>query len=394
MDRKGIVILLVIGIVSGFLCLDQSAAASSETILTDLQEIDQQLLSLLKTRKYEQLDSRIRAYVRSYEADPLHEKYLNVAFEVFSRNLPALEPLLTEWISKQPKSYAAYAARGIYYIRVGATKPDSKVTNETTVKQLEGMLFYFNKAMRDLDKAYSINPRFINALCYEMLILPAYGERDKLRQLRDKGLALNPSNSALRWTYISILLPRWGGSIEEMQKEIESARPYYAKNPDLKGLEGRILAEYGDQAHFFEGDDQKAIQFYNKALQYGDHPFYHFQRGVAYSSNNQFDLCINDMDIAIQQRPNNPPAYFFRGYAKHRLQRYNESIVDLTKSIDDDPYEDKAWFTRGNSYTFLGKNDLALADYEKAVALSPDNSQYLNARGSMKKQVQKKSNER
>jgi len=46
------------------------------------------------------------------------------------------------------------------------------------------------------------------------------------------------------------------------------------------------------------------------------------------------------MDIAIQQRPNNPLAYFFRGYAKQRLQRYHEAIVDLTKSIDDDPYED------------------------------------------------------
>jgi len=48
------------------------------------------------------------------------------------------------------------------------------------------------------------------------------------------------------------------------------------------------------------------------------------------------------MDIAIQQRPNNPLAYFFRGYAKQRLQRYHEAIVDLTKSIDDDPYEDGA----------------------------------------------------
>jgi tetratricopeptide (TPR) repeat protein len=262
------------------------------------------------------------------------------------------------------------------------------VISKTTEKQLEGMELYFNKAARDLDKAHSINPRLIHALCYEMLILSNYGERDQLRQLRDKGLAVNPSSSTLRWTYISTLLPRWGGTIEEMRKEIESARPYYIKNPELKALEGRISAEYGDQAFFDERDYQKAIRFYNEALRYGEGSFYHFQRGVTYSSTRQFDLCIKDMDIAIQLRPNNPRAYFQRGYAKHRLQRYNEAIVDLSKSIDDNPYEDRAWITRGYAYSFLGKKDLALADYEKAVALSPNNRQYLFARDAMKKSVQ------
>jgi tetratricopeptide (TPR) repeat protein len=388
MDRKGIVLVLVIGIVSGFLYFDHGAAASSETTLTKWQKIDQQLLSLLKSKKYEELDSKIKAYVKSYEADPLREKYVNVAFAVFSRPLPDLEPLLTEWISKSPKSYAAYAARGIYYTEVGGKKRGSKWISETTEKQLEGMAFYFNKAMRDLDKAYSINPRLTHVLSYKMDILKCYGERDQLRQLRDKMLGINPSSLVLRWTYISTLLPRWGGSIEEMRKEIESARPYYTKNPGLKVLEGRISAEYGDQA-FLERDYQKAIRFYNEALRYGD-GFYRFQRGKVYARTKQFDLCIKDMDIVIQHGTNNPEEYFFRGYAKHMLRMYNEAIADFSKSIDDDPLDERVWSYRGNAYGFLGKYDLALADYEKAVALSPDNPEYLYARDAMKKKVQTK----
>jgi tetratricopeptide (TPR) repeat protein len=389
MDRRGIVLVLVIGLISGILFFDHVAVASSETALTNLEEIDQQLLSLLKSKQYEQLDSKIMAYMRSYEGDPLREKYVNVALEVFSRNLPSLEPSLTEWISKQPTSYTAHAARGIYYVRVGGTKRGSKFINQTTKKQLEGMTLYFDKALRDLDKAYSINHRLIQALCYEMVILRAYGLHDQLRRLRDKGLAVNPSSSWLRWTYISSLLPRWGGSIEEMREEIESARPYFTKNPDLKGIEGRISAEYGDYA-FWQGNYQKAIRFYDEALRYGDASSYRFQRGVAHSRIKQFDPCIKDMDIAIQLRPNNPDAYYQRGYAKHRLQRYNEAIVDFSKSIDDDPYGDGAFFYRGNAHSFFGNYDLALADFEKAVTLSPDNSNYVYARDATKKLVQAK----
>jgi tetratricopeptide (TPR) repeat protein len=390
MDRKGIVLVLVIGIISGFLCFNHGFAASTETTLTNFQEIDQQLLSLLKSKKYEELDSKIKAYLKSYEADPLRERYVSIAFEVFQRPLPDLEPLLNEWISKSPKSYAAYAARGIYYTSTGQTERGGQVISETTKKQLEGMDFYFNKAIKDLDKAYSLNPRLIHALYYKMGILAHYGERDQLRQLRDKGLAINPLSSVLRWMYITTLLPRWGGSIEKIQKEIESARPYYTKNPDLKALDGRILAEYGDQAFYFEKDYQKAIRFYNEALQHGDAPFYYSQRGTVYVYNNQFDLCIKDMDFVIQHHPNDPESYFYRGFSKHRLQRYNDAIADFTKSIDDNPHDPRPWINRGHAYNLLKKYDLALTDFEKAVALSPNNSDYLSARDAMKRRLQTK----
>jgi tetratricopeptide (TPR) repeat protein len=386
MIKKGAV-FLVMGILLVVFEFGFAVSASGDSPGVNLQEIDQQLLSLLRMKKYEELDSKIKAYFASCEADFLQEKYLNTAFDTFYRYLPELEPLLNDWISRQPDSYAANLARGIYYTKVGWTKRGSDGAGETTKEQFEGRESYFKKAKKDIDKALSINNRLTGALCYEILILSYFGKGEEIRRLRDKGLAINPHSLTLRMTYISTIRPARGGSMREMKKEIEDARVYFERNPNLKSIQGSTAAERADQM-LFADEYAKAIAYYSFALSNGNNSYYNFQRGLAYFLNKQFDLGIKDMDIAIGLRPNNPDAYFWRGYAKHRLQRYTEAVADLSKAIEDDPRNDKAWITRANAYAFLGKADLSSADFEKAVMLWPNDEQHRYGLGQVKKQIE------
>jgi tetratricopeptide (TPR) repeat protein len=378
MNKKKIIVVLVTGAILGFLSF-VGAALPTASALPGNQELDRQLLDLLKSKSYGRLDAQMSTLVKNYETDFKRETDVDLAVDVFSRPLPDLEPLLTEWITQWPRSYVAYLARGAYYIRIGGIKRGAKTYKETTQQQIEGMTLYFQKAWKDLDQAYALNPRLLHALCCKMTILMSYKERDQMRLLRNKALEVNPYSVTARWSYINTLLPRWGGSIREMTLEIEAARPYHAKNPALKILEGRVSCEYGDQA-FFNDDYPKAIGLYTESLRYGNAYQYNFQRGFAYSYSDQYDLSNKDLDLAIQLRPNSPRAYYVRGFNRGQQGKLEEAIKDLDRALEDNPYDDQVWNSRGLVYLRLGKADLALKSFEKAVALSPNEVQYLRNR--------------
>lgn len=352
------------------------AMAQGGPVFKDARHQDQQLLALLKSRDYDELDSLLDRLVKRYDKDSQFEGTVDIAFDAFFRAGPELEPLLTEWIARRPRSYVAYLARGVHYAKVGWSTRGTRYFHETTKQQLDGMAFYFEKALKDLDQAYALNNRLVHALCYKMDILMNFAARDQIRALRDRALEIDPLSLKARWYYITTILPRWGGSIPEVSREIEAARPHYGKKPALRVLEGRIPAEYGDQA-MFSGNLVKAVEWYSTALTYGSHWFYGNQRGDAYSRLNQYDLAAKDLDTAIELRPNYPRAQYLRGFGRYASGKLNEAIVDLTRAVEANPYDHKAWDIRGDAYFRLGKADLALADFERAVALAPNNAEYL-----------------
>jgi len=337
---------------------------------------DQATLELLKSKRYVELNHKLESIVERYETDPTTERDADLAFDTFFRAGPDLEPLLSNWIAKQPGSYAAFLARGIYYSNVGWSRRGGKYYSETSRAQIEGMKIYFEKSLKDLDRAIAINPRLLHALCYKMEILMNFGAREQIRALRDTALAINPLSLTARWYYITTILPRWGGSIALVQSEIQSTRPYYAKNPALNVLEGRVAAEHGDEALFGQ-QYLRAAQFYTQALGYGENWFYYNQRGEAYSWGKQIELSNRDFQKALELRPNYAQAQYTYGFNLYSAGRLDDAIKLLGRAVESNPYDHKAFDIRGDAYRMEGKLNLALADFERAVALEPTNQEYI-----------------
>lgn len=340
-------------------------------------QLDQQILSLTRAQDFDKLDALLVGMENNYEKNYRNERQVDLAFDTFYRASPDLDVLLGNWIKAKPKSYVAYMARGVYYTKVGWLKRGDKFVDETTKQQLDGMVYYFQKAIKDFDQARLINSKTIHPLCYEIEILMNFGQKEQIQKLYEEALQINPMSLTVRWYYITTLLPRWGGSIPQIVKEVESARPYYTRNPSLKILDGRVAAEIGDEA-FFSGDYVNAVKPYTEALKYGNHWYYNRQRGDAYNYIGQSKLANDDLNIALELRPNSDRVLLLLGFNQYKNQQYTEAAFLLSRVIDINPYDHYSLDIRGDCYLRTGKLDMALADFKSAVALNPRNSEYLN----------------
>jgi tetratricopeptide (TPR) repeat protein len=339
------------------------------------EKTDTRLMLLLHSKDFNALDTELNAVISGYSLDFTRERELDLALDTFYRADPSLEPLFTEWVSVSQRSSAAYLSRGIFYSALGWAKRGTKYYNDSTKEQLDGMQYYFGKAFDDLENAKKLNNKLLHALCYEMEILMNFGDRESVKALKDSALRINPYSVTARWYYISSILPRWGGSIDQIKSEVALAKPFYSKNPALKIFDGRVSAELGDQA-YFSNNYAQAIQYYSDALRYGNHWYYNKQRGEVYSNMKEYALSNKDLDIAIELRPNYPRAYYMRGINYYQLGDMKKSIDDFSNMFTSDLKQPMAWDIRGDAYLQTGNISKALSDFEIAVELDPANGEY------------------
>lgn len=342
----------------------------------DFGKMNDEILTLLFNQEFDQLEKKIDEIEKNYESDFLLERPVDLAFDTFNRNNPKFDSLLSNWVKAKPNSYIAYTARGIYFTKSGWSKRGGRYIDQTSQKQLDGMTYFFQKALKDFETARLLNSKMLHPLCYEIEILMSYSEKNRIRELYEEALRINPMSLTARWYYISTLRPRWGGEISEIEEEVNKARPYYVKNPALKILDGRVDAELSDQA-YFRDDYSVAEKYITKALMHGEHWYYIGQRGDIYSQMGLFEKSNMDLDAALRLRPNFERVITVSGFNKYAIGKYEEAISIFSQIIIDNPDDHKSIDLRGDCYRRLGKLALAEADFEQAVSLDPANSEYL-----------------
>jgi tetratricopeptide (TPR) repeat protein len=354
-----------------------SPTSAAESRFRDVQEIDRQLVSLLRAKRFAELDQAVVEIAKAYEADPLKENQMDVAVRAFYRPGAGFLPLLDAWINEMPKSYAARLARGVFHTAFGWEMRGTCTADQTSCAKFAAMFESHAKAVADLDAAYAMNPLLIHALVYKMEIAMAAGDRKTARAMHDQALKLNPLSLITRYWYVTSLLPRWGGSMEAVQEEIEAARPYYERNPALKVLEGRIALERGDDA-FYSGNYANAFPFYDEALRHGSHAFYHRQRADTLAFLKLNAASRPDLEAALKLQPNEPHVRFLRGILHYQENKLKQALEDLSAALEGHPRNDEAWDFRGATYGNMGNFKAAAADFEKALELSPGNRAYLD----------------
>ena len=126
-------------------------------------------------------------------------------------------------------------------------------------------------------------------------------------------------------------------------------------------------------AYYQEGDYDKAIQDYNRAIQLKpDYAFAFNNRGLAYSRERDYDRAIRDYDEAIRLKPDYPQAFGNRGLAYASKGEENQAIQNFNQAIklrEDSP---EVFYNRGKVYAGQAHFDQAIKDYSQAIRLKPD----------------------
>ncbi len=91
-------------------------------------------------------------------------------------------------------------------------------------------------------------------------------------------------------------------------------------------------------AHFIEGDYDKAFADYNKAIELN--PKYaaaYNNRGLTYHKKAEYDKAFADFNIAIELNPKYVDAFNNRGIIYYEKGEYNKAIIDYQNALEIDP---------------------------------------------------------
>jgi tetratricopeptide (TPR) repeat protein len=275
---------------------DQSMAARATAALNAARKLDNpdvnEVTNLILQEKYKEFEKRSKYYERKFLNDPLYESPLIKLYCALDCRNSLLLEKLDKWVRNRP-SYISYGARGIYKVNRGYLIRGTKYIRETPPEDILKMEVIHREAESDLKSAIKANKRFAPAYCALMQIEKASGNIDGLKRILADAIHSIPETYYIRYTYLTALHPRWGGSYELMQEYASSISKEALINPRIWSLKGEVPAELGYTA-LLNKDYNKAIQYYTEALSYGERMGFLKYRGRMFMKVKKYDLALED----------------------------------------------------------------------------------------------------
>lgn len=217
------------------------------------------------------------------------------------------------------------------------------------------------------------NPEFYNARAGYF-----YGMRDYGEVVADTTHAID-----LDPTYPDAYLGR--GMVYFSAGNYERALPDLLKYKELAGdkaqstadtLISQIEIQYGGKDHitapgFFRkvgrafygrGNYQRAIEELSRGIQYRRTSENYLDRAAAYLLLDQYDNALEDLNIALELKPNSVEVLSNRGLAYFKLNRLDSALVDFSNAIAQQPNDPILYANRGEVYAKLNHLDAAYDD--------------------------------
>ncbi|NEP14349.1 MAG: tetratricopeptide repeat protein [Symploca sp. SIO2C1] len=140
---------------------------------------------------------------------------------------------------------------------------------------------------------------------------------------------------------------------------------------------------YKGNAHYYEGELDKAIANYNLALQFNRELVEAYNNsGIAYSDKGELDLAIGkkgELDLAIADftqaleiEPEFAEAYNNRGIVYSDKGELDLAISDYNQALKINREDAEAYNNRGSAYSDKGELDLAISDFNRALNINPE----------------------
>lgn len=332
--------------------------------------------SLLKSKKFKELDSFLQAKQHSYEAGNLGPGALYDQFNFASGDESWLEAHLSAWVKSAPTSYAAHLARGRYYVNRAWEVRGDKYIDKTPPENIREMSRLMKLAIVDLEKSVSLTEKPM--LSYSLLINVgmAMGQSKQNRRWLDEANRIDPGNTYIKIGYLLTLRPRWGGSMEEMQAFVDESKKLLKKQEDINLLQSHVWRSYAFVRWNDHKDYQGCIDYYSKAIDLHDKEVRPFaRRGYCYHKLKKYEEALRDYNHVISIAPRDGYVLKSRGALYSDLSRFDEAIVDLIRATEIDPSDGYTWRTLGYTYYSTEKFDKAFASYKRGAERGDADSQ-------------------
>jgi tetratricopeptide (TPR) repeat protein len=184
----------------------------------------------------------------------------------------------------------------------------------------------------------------------------------------------DPSNFDVRLELVQAFEPKWGGSLEDMERVAQEAQEHVARNPRLRVLLGFRHA-YVARMAYWDDEYDVAIDHYSKALAFGDFGTnWALGRVKAYKKLKKYKLALDDIEYAKLARPQDAKTFATGGWIRIAKKDYPGALEDLDRAIEISPNYGWARSNRGFVNERRGNWEQAAEDYRIALRQDPDDS--------------------
>lgn len=318
---------------------------------SEIDERQESTLVLVRAKKYAELQGKMDGLLGKYVAGKISDEELFYEFGAFDRWGPFLTPILQEWVDRYPKSFAGHHAMALHISSMAWNIRGSALAKDTSDHQMSEFMERL-RSSRDWSLR-SIPLHTKPVLAYQLLMsnskaipfdvqLPTTSTAVRTTKLTEvprpdvipilnESIRIQPDNTIVRNSYVWVLAPRWGGSLEAL---FEYANP--KTHSDLPADRSASVSyeatmEIASDLSFRKKDDE-AVKVYELASRICqlNGPFINI--GNIRLKQKRFNDALRAGDQAVALVPGSAKANRIRSLALRGLGRHTEA-VSLMKNL-------------------------------------------------------------
>jgi len=319
-----------------------------------------------------------------------------------------------------------YSDRGVAKWRLNQTKEAIDDFNKSIELSPENGTVYNNRgnalmdlghpdeALKDFDRAVALSPNYGPAYNNRGNARVALGQYDLAFQDFRKAVERMPQ-SAVPFNGRGMAhaeLKRYHAAVRDLSRAISLNTKYvaaYRHRADAYFALGMYREAVSDATEVFNlepelsdpdllmlrarayvGDKKlnQALDDLNKAIEAKpDWVDAYIERGMVFTGARRFDDAIGDFNRAIELDPRNLKAYAMRASAKLQADAKDDALYDANQALQISSSDPLALRVRGNVYEALDRQDEAIADYRGALAKDPFQTESRDALQRLKQEV-------
>ena len=260
----------------------------------------------LMRQEYDLIESEYRLYFENYQNDVLAESPLQKGYDLFFPGNSVVPKYVDAWV-ETTGSDIAYTARAYYLLSQASSARGGDVISQVPREKLLEMQRNCDAAAEDFGKAVENNPGLAPAWVGLLRIAMMADMPFTVDEVFKEASRHNQRSFYLRQQYMLALEPRWGGSYEAMATFARQCANEVHLNPRFWSILG---TGYADRAGMFalNGDHKLAIEFYSKALEYGDKLDWLQYRSNSLMISGEYDRAMADAEKILQYSPQHQKA--------------------------------------------------------------------------------------
>ncbi len=196
--------------------------------------------AMLQKKQADQIDRIFTGYLDSQLHDPRQPGKLDAAFYAagFDKANEGTRKIIDAWKQQAPDSAFALAASGMQYLDAAQqARGDDWVINLRD-DQVIGMRRQLTSAHQDLERAVALLPTLTTAYQSMIYVGALEGDDEYMNRAARRGLAVDPSNFAIRSQMMNQAQPKWGGAFGGEREQQREAEQLIERNPLLRMVVG------------------------------------------------------------------------------------------------------------------------------------------------------------